>query len=220
MKRRSSTQTVHMGLEAIEDGVVRLAGHQYRGVLEVGSVNFGLAGEVEREGIVDSYAAFLNSLTFPVQVLVRVLPVDLETYLAEMERQAQTLAEPLDELARDHAIFLRRLARHRTLLERRFYVVVPAEAEGLHASRSRFLPQRVAGPTPDAARRQLTHRCEEVARQLGRCGLSARRLGDVELAQLYHAYWCPDLARAQRVRRRLTEYVNLVVSQSSAERRP
>lgn len=220
MKRRASTQTVHISLEAIEDGVVRLTDGQYRAVLEVGSVNFGLAGEAEREGIVESYAAFLNSLTFPVQVLVRVLPVDLETYLAEMERQAQqTLSEALADLARDHAGFLRRLARHRTLLERRFYLVVPAQAESLGSPKSRFFPQRAAGPSLDAARRQLTYRCEEVARQLGRCGLTARRLGDVELAQLYHAAWCPDLARTQRIRRRLVEYVTPVVGSTTTDRR-
>jgi hypothetical protein len=52
----------------------------------------------------------------------------------------------------------------------------------------------------EAARRQLTFRCEEVERQLGRCGLTARRLTTAEIAELFYACWCPDLGRAQRLR--------------------
>jgi hypothetical protein len=210
MRRQTSIQRVHINLATIEERVVRLAGGQYRAVLEVSSVNFGLAGEVEREAIIASYAAFLNSLTFPMQVLTRVLPIDLEGPVAELERQAQGgLAEPLAALARDHASFLRRLARQRTLLERRFYLVVPAQAEGYRPPRLPF--KRHAGDLDQTgAYRQLTFRCEEVERQLSRCGLTVRRLGDVELAQMFYACWCPDLARVQRLRRHLDEYTVLV----------
>jgi hypothetical protein len=44
-------------------------------------------------------------------------------------------------------------------------------------------------------------------------------VGSVELAQLYHACWCPELARAQRVRRALAEYTALVVQADDATKR-
>jgi hypothetical protein len=66
-------------------------------------------------------------------------------------------------------------------------------------------------PRREAARRQLTFRCGDVARQLSRCGLSVRRLGDLELAQLYLACWSPERARAQRFRQRLDDYTTLAV---------
>ena len=211
MKRRPSVQTVHLSVDRIEDRVVTLVGGQHRAILDVGSVNFGLAGEVEREGIVASYAAFLNSLTFPIQVLVRVRPIDLDAYVADLEHRAQvSLPEALAAVARDHAGFLRRLARQRTLLERRFYVVVPADANALPVGRRLPFQRHGAALDDDDARRQLTFRCEEVERQLSRCGLAARRLGDIELAQLLYACWCPEQARVQRLRRHLTEYTTLV----------
>ena len=64
MSRIRSVQTAHLGVDAIEDGVLRLTGGQQRAVLEVGSVNFGLKREIEQEAIVASYAAFLNSLSY------------------------------------------------------------------------------------------------------------------------------------------------------------
>jgi hypothetical protein len=71
--------------------------------------------------------------------------------------------------------------------------------------------RRSAGRDAAAARKQLVIRCEEIERQLGRCGLAARRLGNSELAQLYYASWCPELSRVQRLRRDLAEYATLVV---------
>ena len=219
MKRRASTQATHVGLRSIQDGVVTLRDGQARAVLAVSSVNFGLIGAGEQEAVVASFAALLNGLTFPVQALVRVLPVDLERYVAELEAVAPQLSQPLAVLARDHALFLRRLTRHRALLERRFYLVVPADGKTTHRGWRRT---RAAGAGDDDAvdtLKQLTARCDELARGLSRCGLSAHRLDDVELAQLFHACWSPDQARVQRLRRRLTEYTALVTRSPKAAAR-
>ncbi len=211
MTRGDSIQTVHLDLEAIEDDVVHLVGGQYRAVLEVGSVNFALQGEVEREATLAGFAAFLNGLSFPVQLVLRALPIDLERYLADLERRALHLPGRLADLARDHVAFLRRLARSRTLLERRFYLVVPAGSDD--ATRAALPWKRTAeGRDLEEVRKQLTFRCEEVRRQLGRCGLAVRRLDSVELARLLYACWCPELARVQRVHRDLAEYASLVVT--------
>ncbi len=213
MGRLVSVQSAHLGLESIEDDVLCLSGDQYRAVLEVGSVNFALQGEVEQEATVAGFAAFLNGLSFPVQILMRAIPIDLQAYLVELERRAIQLPENLADLARDHAAFLRRLAKARTLLERRFYLVIPAEEGSERAAH--LLGWPFGRKTPDldaaAAAKQLTFRCEEIARQLGRCGITARRLSSVELAQLLYGCWCPELARVQRVRRGLAEYTLPVI---------
>jgi hypothetical protein len=213
VSRHASLQMAHLRLEAIEEDMVCLGRLQYRAVLEVGSVNFALQGEVEQEATIAGFAAFLNGLTFPVQVLVRVLPLDLERYLADLEHGTGRLPDHLVALARDHAAFLRRLARSRTLLERRFYLVVPSPTEAASPRRFAF-GRRGAGVDPTAARKQLTARCDEVGRQLGRCGLTSRRLGSAELAQLFYACWCPELARVQRLQRALTDEQTLVVAES------
>lgn len=220
MGRLASVQTAQFSLEAIEDDVVRLAGGQYRAVLEVGSLNFGLQGEAEQEATIAGFAAFLNSLSFPVQILVRALPIDVGGYLGELERRALALPERLADLARDHSAYLRRLARSRTLLERRFYLVIPAQEEVPRARYRSPFGRKSPGVALDAARKQLTFRCDEIERQLTRCGLVARRLASVDLAQLFYACWCPELARVQRVRRELADYTALVVQASrQTERR-
>jgi hypothetical protein len=195
----------------------------YRAVLAVSSVNYALKSEGEQEAITASYQAFLNGLAFPIQVLVRVVPLDLSPYLARLEAIGQPDRDVGDavrqsvwsRLAHDHAQFVRDLSLRHVLLERHFYVIVPADGEiagsaqsrrrSASANRSplarffqtpRSRTRRAAAEQLAAARQQLDLRAGEIIRQLGRIGLEARRLGGPELAALYHS--CLTPARAAR----------------------
>ncbi|MDP2950544.1 MAG: hypothetical protein Q8P22_13550 [Chloroflexota bacterium] len=191
-------------LEDIVDGVLCLRGGDYRAVLEAQSVNFSLRSDEEQEGIMAGYRAFLNALSYPIQVLVRILPTDVETYLAALrERLGGRGAETLPRLALDHEAFVRRLARERTLLERRFYVVVPAGLDGAFERRAVRWPwqgneAKAARQGFEAARRQLTFRSQEIAQGLVNFGVPARRLGSEELAQLWYAFLAAELARPRK----------------------
>src|SRR5579883_1432885 len=91
---------VQLELDGIQDGVVRLPGDRFRAVLEVAGVPFGLMSETEQRVVLANFGTFLNSLSFPVQTLVRVLPVDIDGYLGRIEGRArQDLPERLAELA-------------------------------------------------------------------------------------------------------------------------
>jgi hypothetical protein len=185
-------------LEDVVDGVLCLRGGDYRAVLEAQSVNFALKSDSEQEAIMAGYRAFLNALSYPIQVVVRILPTDVEPYLAALRGQASTrAAETLRRLALDHEAFVRRLARERTLLERRFYVVVPAGLEGAFERRGVRWPwQRVAsnGQGLDAAREQLAFRCQETAQGLGGFGVTTLRLGSDELVELWSAFLRGEVA--------------------------
>jgi hypothetical protein len=216
MNRNGSVQATHVDLEAIEDDVARMVGGQSRAVLEVGSRNFGLQGEDEQDALIGGFATFLNSLRFPVQILVRVLPIDLAGYLQTLERRGPDLPAGLAELADDHLAFLLTLACRRTLLERRFYLVVPAEGERDFAG-FRFLRWPGARKPADLGtdiQHQLTARCDAIQRELGRCGLTVRRLGNAELVQLYVACWSPERARLERLKHDLTASTGLLVQTS------
>jgi hypothetical protein len=208
-------QTAHLGLEAIEHGAMRLVDGAYRAVLEVNGGTSLLDVDQRQEAILAGFGAFLNALSFPIQILVRSTPVDLGRYVQTLEERArQSANSELARLAHDHAAFVQSLAQQRTLVERRYYIVVPAEsARRAHWS---VWPRAAAAAAErasdaEAAQRQLVHRCDEVAHQVGRCELHVRRLTDLELAHLLLACWSPERSRAQRFRRRLDDYSTLVV---------
>ena len=213
--KHASVQTARLGIVAIQHDVVELPAGEYRAILEVSGTARPFEDDVRLEGLLAGFATFLNGLSHPLQILVRATPVDLTRYLAALEERAHQVGDgPLADLAHDHAAFVQGLARQRTLLERRFYVVVPAEPAPRAGLRARFGGGgRISDSEAhrEAARRQLTFRCNDVSRQLARCGLATRRLGDLELAQLFLVCWSPERARAQRFRQQLDDYTTLAV---------
>ena len=53
----------------------------FRAVVACQSINFDLMSDREREGVEYSYQSFLNSLSFPIQILIRSQRVDIGPYL-------------------------------------------------------------------------------------------------------------------------------------------
>src|ERR1039458_2378487 len=73
--RRSNTKgsaRSQIGVQEVRDNVLILPGNRYRTVLATSSVNFELQSEEEQDALVDTFQAFLNSLTVPIQILIRV----------------------------------------------------------------------------------------------------------------------------------------------------
>ena len=194
-RRLASVQKV-LPLAGIAGDVVCLRGGGYRGVLEARGVNFALKPEPEQEAILASFRRFLNGLDHPLQVLVRVVPADVEGYLSGLDEPGRG-TETLRRLRRDHEAFVRRIAHERTLLDRRFHVIVPADGEDARGRggpdwRDLVLPWR----RPQAAerdgglaraRRALDFRCGEVERGLASFGVGSRRLAGEELEALWRA---------------------------------
>src|SRR5579859_5838721 len=218
--KHASVQTARLGIATIRDCVVGLVGGDYRAVLEVSGTASPSEDDARQEALLAGFATFLNGLSYPIQILVRASPVDLTRYATGLEERGRQLLDgQLAALAQDHAAFVQGLARQRTLLERRFYVVVPAESAARGGWRSPFSGGSSATeqePRREAARHQLAFRCDDLARQLSRCGLASRRLADLELAQLYLACWSPERARAQRFRQQLDDYTTLAVRAAQA----
>jgi hypothetical protein len=177
------------------------------------------ADDAQQEELLAGRALFLNAQLSEFQVLVRAEPVDLSTHLARIQQQALGLPEALAGLARDYVVFLQTLAHQRTLLERRCYVILPlpgpaprAGGRGVLELVRRWLgraaPADAALAEADLAR-QLVARCDQVARDLARSGLQARRLTGLGYAQLAHRCWAPEQARAQRFQREIDDYTTL-----------
>lgn len=193
MRHRHASAQESLPLDDVSRDVLCLRGGDYRAVLEAGTVNFALKSETEQEAILAGYNRFLNGLAFPIQVLVRIVPTDVEVYLAGL-RDSRS-ARPGDiwrRLALDHETFVRRLARERTLLDRRCYVIVPAGAGGVFERTGFAWPRRSSVRRDEAttlavARRTLTFRCSELAQGLAAFGVPTRRLAAGELVALWRA---------------------------------
>ena len=65
-----STQ-IYMDIAEIKENVVVLKNGGLRAILQTTSINFNLKSETEQNAIIYSYQNFLNSLEFPIQIVVQ-----------------------------------------------------------------------------------------------------------------------------------------------------
>ncbi len=177
----------------------------YRSILQVNTVNFALMSEEDKDALIEGFKAFLNGLSFPIQVLIKNRPYRLDEYLQSMEAVQGDLAE----VARDHADFVRQLASRRALVKRMFYIVIPADT-ATAKNRAEALIN---------AQTQLRLRTEELLRQLERLGLTGHRLTNKEILTLYQSSFVSDEAKQFPLSDALIDGVNrLMVSELEANR--
>jgi len=145
---------------------------QHRAILKISAINFSFMAETEQEGVIEGFQSFLNGISFPIQILIRNRPHNLNTYLRKLDESAQG---DLQAVARDHASFVRQLAAHRALVIREYYLIVPADRQTTKNQTEALLN----------AQMQIKLRVEDLDRQLGRMGLTAQRLTNLEIVALY-----------------------------------
>src|SRR3989344_30240 len=82
-------------IKEVKDNILILPGNRYRTILETSSINFELKSEEEQDALIDNFQNFLNSLPCTLQILIRVREVDVDSYLAEFTKKAETEHEKI-----------------------------------------------------------------------------------------------------------------------------
>jgi len=89
------------------------------------TLNLGLRTAAEQDAVAAAYGGWLNSLTGPVQIIVRADRVNLDPLITGLEDHAADLPDPgLETAAYAHAQFLRDLAADGDLLRRQVLLVL------------------------------------------------------------------------------------------------
>lgn len=224
-RRYPSAQQVKRLLEGVTDGLIALGGGAYGVVLDVQARNLALISPEEQDQIVAAFAAFLNSLTFPLQILVRIERLGAEDYLNQLtERAGAETATSLLPLALAQLGFVRELAVSRLLLQRHFFLVIPftsphAQVRGGWLGWLRPVP--MALPTPfGLVQRQLALRETQVIRGLESVGLTVHALSTDEILALYFSALCPTLARIQPLRQAIAAARDPMIQRTPPFNRP
>src|SRR5215213_3099277 len=131
--RHGSVQQAHFRIAAIERDTIRLHGHEYRALVECVGVAVHTLPPNEQEATLAGYASFLNALPFPTQLQVRIQRRSLEPHIRAVRQAAQGFEGRRDTGALSLVAegYLRYQAG---LLDRRCYVVVPADPRVVRAA--------------------------------------------------------------------------------------
>src|SRR3989344_375101 len=70
----------------VREGIVILKNGDLRTVLMTSGINFALKSEEEQNAILYAYQDFLNSLDFPIQVIIQSRRVEIDEYINRLQK--------------------------------------------------------------------------------------------------------------------------------------
>src|SRR5271157_889730 len=93
-------------------------------VLRVESINYSIKPEEERKAIIYAFQKFLNSLDFPIQIIMNTGVLDLDEYLKASEKK-EIEGEIFKEIYAEYVNFLKATVWDNSILNKSFYIVIP-----------------------------------------------------------------------------------------------
>lgn len=195
---RSSTQ-LFTEIEDVDHDIVLFRDGSCALVITTSAVNFELLSEKEQEVMIRAYAGFLNSLSFPIQILVRSQHKDITHYLGLLEEQEKQQKNPkLAKSIHDYRLFVAATVKEKEVLDKKFYISIPFSSLELGPAPSVLFGSKARGlPYPkefiyERALTVLTPKADHILRLLARLGLRGRQLTNEQLLRYFFLAYNPD----------------------------
>lgn len=188
---KSSTQNF-IEIEEVKDDVIIMKDFSAAVVVEVNAVNFWLLSQEEQASMIYAYSSLLNSLSFPVQILILSKKMDISSYLDYLdERITKQQADLIKNRLSSYREFIKTVIKKNTVLEKRFFFVVPFSPLELGVSGA-----NVSGLRKEyvisRAKTSLYPKRDNLLRLLSKIGLKGTSLQKQELTELFFNLYNPS----------------------------
>lgn len=213
----ASTQQ-HLDIDDIRDNIVILRSGNAVAILQTSAVNFDLLSEREQDSMIFAYAALLNSLTYPIQVVVRSKRMDISNYIKLLaDAQQKAANEQISYQINLYANFIKQLVSQNQVLDKRFYIVIPYA--GTTLSQALTIPSLFAKKAPvedkwhilEKAKVNLGPKVDHLIKQVSRIGIKAHQLTTEELVEFFYDLYNPSVSLEQKAALNTTEYTTPIV---------
>lgn len=204
-----STQQ-YLPFSAVYDDVIVTKKGQLCQVVMVNSVNFGLKSEEEQNAIIYQYQSFLNSLSFPIEIVMHSKKLDLTEYLKNLEsRIAQEPNELIRYQIQEYVDFVGKLISIANIMDKKFFIVVPFMIPATELSSGGFFSS-IFGTTHEHLKMPLSkfikhketliERTEVISSGLASIGITSQILSTKQLIELFYRTYNPDEAIKEQLR--------------------
>lgn len=184
-----STTQDHLQIRDIKNDLVLLKNGGVAMVLQTTAVNFDLLSDREQLAIIDGFAAMLNSLSFPIQIVIRSKRLNIANYLNLLTQAEAKQTNPLlKNMMRHYQSFVSALIRENEVLDKKFYVVLPVS----------YLELGIIGDSQKNLQKAATiliPRKDHAVKLMARMGLKATQLDTEKLTRLFYDYYNESLVQ-------------------------
>jgi hypothetical protein len=178
------------------DDIVILEGGNACMIIEITASNFALLSKREQDSRIFSYAGMLNSLSFPIQILIRNRRMDISQYIHELEEVITNTKNPqLAAYVEYYSSFVKEMVTVNVVLNKSFYIVVPfssLEMGVTGATQTQQKKQSQKDTFIEEARKILQNKANALLGQLQKFATSARILSKDDLIKLYYEIYNED----------------------------
>lgn len=179
-----ATTQDHLEVETIQDDVVVLRGGLISIVIQTSAINFGLLSEEEQDATIYAYAGLLNSLSFPVQIVIKSEKKDISSYLELLVAQEKKLKdETMKTRMSQYRNFIETTIQEQNVLDKKFYIIVSYQMVTLSGK------VEITEELLSRAKADLEPKRDHIIKQLTRIGLTAQQLNSQNLMKLFHGYY-------------------------------
>jgi len=202
-KDAAATTQKYLDVAEIKEDTIVLKNGSLRAVLAVSAINFDLKSTDEQEAIVAQYQNFLNSVDFPLQILINSRKLNMENYLKFLtENEKKQPNELLRLQISEYKSFISQLITASNIMDKNFYIVVPfspmeSESKGFFSNlgsminpRKNILEKRENFET---YKNQLYQRVDHIIAALSGMGLRMVPLKTQELIELMFNSYNPEI---------------------------
>lgn len=208
-KGKASTQQ-YLPFSAVYDDVIVTKKGQMCQVVMVNSVNFGLKSEEEQNAIIYQYQSFLNSLSFPIQIVMHSKKLDLTNYLKNLEGK---IAQEPNELIRyqiqEYVDFVGKLISIANIMDKKFFIIIPLLLQPTELSSGGFFSTLFGGSHEHLKmplskfikhKDELAERTSVVSSGLASIGITSQILSTKQLIELFYRTYNPEEAIKEQLK--------------------
>ncbi len=205
---QESTQK-HVPIAEIRDDIIIMKDGTMRSILMVSSINFALKGEDEQNALIAGYVSFLNTLSFPLQIVIQSRPLNLDNYLLGLKNmEKQQMNQLLRMQIADYHDFLKELLDLGEIMTKKFFVTVPYNPAGdlkktfWQRALSLFSAAQIITLNKERFNKQkddLLKRVDLVISGLSSLGLSVVQLDTQSLIELVYNSYNPQIIDSQKL---------------------
>jgi type IV secretory pathway VirB4 component len=203
-KKTSTSPTQgFLDVAEVEEDTIVLKNGSLRSVLAVSAINYDLKSSEEQDAIIEQYQNFLNSIDFPIQILISSRKLNMDHYLEFIESKEK---EQHNELLRlqisEYKNFINQLVSVSNIMDKNFYIVVPFAPienteKGFFSNLSNMInPQKnilEKRESFETYRTQLFQRVDHIIAGLSGIGLRIVPLKTQELIELLYESYNPKV---------------------------
>lgn len=187
MKQPAHTSTQKfIEMVDIKENIVLLQGGNACIVIRVTATNFALLSREEQDGKMFAYASLLNSLSSPVQILVKSKKVQILPYLKLLDTEIHRAANPrLTSFIQQYRNFVENMVTVSTVLDKQFYMILSYSSIEAGLTKTAVTKSNTDS-FHQSAKKALQIKAESIIGLIGRLGLRAFIVDHEELVKLFY----------------------------------